>query len=156
MRVGLSMRVLSANTYAEQRDGLAQDWIVFIERLEYLYLNSKYSSQISMITSLICLLICSFLLEVGDCPTQVEQCGEGLQNARNTTEKKILDFSLIRKIPVLGVQRISIYKYLFRGLFTRNLKDTAEIFENHVASEHKVKLIEDKWKSLMTNNQIKS
>jgi putative glutamine amidotransferase len=36
MRIGLSTRTFSADTYVEYRDGLAQDWAIFLEKLGYI------------------------------------------------------------------------------------------------------------------------
>lgn len=74
---------------------------------------------------------------------------------RDNTEKKLLDYAVAKKIPVLGICRgcqfINIY---FGGKLIQNLKKNLAGAIKHVKTTHKVNIIDEKIKKMSSLNDI--
>jgi len=155
MRIGLSMRTFSTGSYVEHRDGLAQDWASFLEKLEYvpIFIPNSLLKVDEFLSNLSLDMI--ILTGGGDCPLQLETSTKDIQNKRNFTEKALIEYSIDNKIPLLGVCRgfqfINIY---FGGTITKDLSSTEDIIVNHVSSEHKVFFNEQDWSDITGRSQI--
>jgi N5-(cytidine 5'-diphosphoramidyl)-L-glutamine hydrolase len=155
MRIGLSTRTFSANTYVEHRDGLAQDWASFLEKLGYvpIFIPNTLLKIDEFLSDLSLDMI--ILTGGGDCPTQLTIATNDLQNKRNLTEKALLEYSVANKTPLLGVCRgFQFINAYFGGTVTRSLKDIEQISGNHVATEHKVFFVVHDWLSLNRASQM--
>lgn len=155
MRIGLSMRTFSTGSYVEHRDGLAQDWARFLEKLEYIpiFIPNSLSKVDDFLSNLSLDMI--ILTGGGDCPVQLETATNDIQNKRNFTEKALIEYCVANKIPLLGVCRgFQLINTYFGGTTTKGIASTEQITINHVSSEHKVLLTEQDWSSLIGKNKI--
>ena len=155
MRIGLSMRTFSTGSYVEHRDGLAQDWARFIEKLEYtpIFIPNSLLKVNEFLSNLSLDMI--ILTGGGECPVQLETVTKDIQNNRNFTEKALIEYSVVNKTPLLGVCRgFQLINTFFGGTLTRGLTGTEQISGNHVATEHKVFFVEQDWSDLIRANQI--
>ena len=155
MRIGLSMRTISSESYVEHRDGLAQDWALFLEKLEYIpiFIPNSLSKVDEFLSNLSLDMI--ILTGGGECPEQLETATKDIQNNRNFTEKALIEYSVANKIPLLGVCRgFQFINTYFGGTITRGLTNTEQINVNHVSSEHRVFVTEQDWSDLLGVNQI--
>jgi N5-(cytidine 5'-diphosphoramidyl)-L-glutamine hydrolase len=149
MRIGLSTRTFSADTYVEYRDGLAQDWAIFLEKLGYIpiFIPNTLLKIDEFISDLSLDMI--ILTGGGSCPNQLNIETKSLQSERNFTEKALLKYSVTNKMPLLGVCRgFQFINMYFGGTVTRGLKSIEKISSNHIATEHKVFLVEKDWSCL--------
>ena len=155
MRIGLSMRTFSADAYIENRDGLAQDWPSFIEKLGYIpiFIPNTLLKVDEFLSNLSLDMI--ILTGGGECPVQLETETKDIQNNRNFTEKALIEYSIANKSPLLGVCRgFQFINTYFGGTITKSLASTEQIIVNHVSSEHKVFFNEQEWSDLTGRNQI--
>ena len=155
MRIGLSMRTFLADAYVEHRDGLAQDWASFLEKLGYIpiFIPNTLLKVDEFLSNLSLDMI--ILTGGGECPVQLETATKDIQNKRNFTEKALIEYSVANKIPLLGVCRgFQFINTYFGGTLTRSLTGTEQISGNHVATEHKVLFVEQDWSDLIRANQI--
>lgn len=155
MRIGLSTRTFAADAYVEHRDGLAQDWASFLEKLGYIpiFIPNTLLKIDEFLSNLSLDMI--ILTGGGDCPTQLDIATKDLQNKRNFTEKALLAYSVANKTPLLGVCRgFQFINAYFGGTVTRGLIGTEQISGNHVATEHKVFFVEQDWSDLIRASQI--
>jgi putative glutamine amidotransferase len=149
------MRTFSADAYLEFRDGLAQDWASFLEKLGYIpiFIPNTLLKVDDFLSDLSLDMI--ILTGGGDCPAQLETGTNNLQNNRNFTEKALVAYSVANKIPLLGVCRgFQFINTYFGGTVTRGLTGIGQISGNHVATEHEVLFVEQYWRDLKLVNQI--
>lgn len=149
------MRTISSELYVEHRDGLAQDWALFLEKLEYIpiFIPNSLSKVDEFLSNLSLDMI--ILTGGGECPEQLETATKDIQNNRNFTEKALIEYSVANKIPLLGVCRgFQFINTYFGGTITRGLTNTEQINVNHVSSEHRVFVTEQDWSDLLGVNQI--
>jgi len=149
------MRTISSESYVEHRDGLAQDWALFLEKLEYnpIFIPNSLSKVDEFLSNLSLDMI--ILTGGGECPEQLETATKDIQNNRNFTEKALIEYSVANKIPLLGVCRgFQFINTYFGGTITRGLANTEQINVNHVSSEHRVFVTEQDWSDLLGVNQI--
>jgi len=155
MRIGLSMRTFSTGSYVEHRDGLAQDWARFIEKLEYtpIFIPNSLLKVNEFLSNLSLDMI--ILTGGGVGPVQLETATKDIQNKRNFTEKALIEYSVANQTPLLGVCRgFQLINTFFGGTFTQGLTGTEQISVNHVATEHKVFFVEQDWSDLIKADQI--
>jgi len=155
MRIGLSMRTFSADAYVEHRDGLAQDWASFLEKLGYIpiFIPNALLKVDEFLSNLSLDMI--ILTGGGECPVQLETATKDIQNNRNFTEKALIEYSVANKTPLLGVCRgFQFINTYFGGTITKGLASTEQIIVNHVSSEHKVFFNEQDWSDLSGRSQI--
>lgn len=150
------MRTVSADAYVEHRDGLAQDWANFLEKLGYIpiFIPNTLLKVDKFLSNLSLDMI--ILTGGGDCPAQLDLPTGDLQNNRNFTEKALMKYSVANKMPLLGVCRgFQLINIFFGGSLTRGLAGTKYISNNHIATEHEVFFVEQDWSELAGANQIK-
>ena len=85
------MRTFSADAYVENRDGLAQDWASFLEKLGYIpiFIPNALLKVDEFLSNLSLDMI--ILTGGGECPVQLETATKDIQNNRNFTEKALID-----------------------------------------------------------------
>jgi len=144
-----------ADAYVEHRDGLAQDWASFLEKLGYIpiFIPNTLLKVDEFLSNLSLDMI--ILTGGGECPVQLETATKDIQNKRNFTEKALIEYSVANETPLLGVCRgFQFINTYFGGTLTRGLTGTEQISGNHVATEHKVFFVEQDWSDLIRANQI--
>ncbi len=95
-RIGISLRVVTAQNYEEKRDALSQNWTIFLEKLSLIPVlipNSLTDIKSYLIDMQIDGLILSGGDNIGDYPE------------RDKTEKELLEYAIQNKIEVLGICR---------------------------------------------------
>jgi len=130
-KIGISLRVETIKKYEERRDSLSHDWIDFFEKLNFtpvLIPNKLHNPEIFLKEMKLDGLILSGGDNIGDDPE------------RDITEKKIIDFALFHKIPLLGVCRgMQVLNQFFDGKVVLNESNS------HVAQNHSIKIIDSKF-----------
>ena len=140
-RVGISLRIDNIEKYNEKRDALSQEWIILLEKcnlVPILIPNSLTNIQ-------------NFIEEL-DLDGVILSGGDNLGDYpdRDKTENKLIEYSLEKNIPILGVCRgMQILNYFFGGRVIKNGS------ENHVKIDHDVKILGLKFKELFKKNMIK-
>ena len=121
-RIGISLRVVTAQNYDEKRDALSQDWPIFLEKLNLnpIFIPNSLSNVRSYLTDMhIDGLILSGGDNIGDYPE------------RDKTEKELLDYAVQNKIPILGVCRgMQIINDYFGGSIEQS-QNSQHIRKNH-------------------------
>ncbi len=130
LRLGLSMRVVAAPGYREDRDALARDWGVFMSRVmpevSWLPVPNLGRAVVDYVAGW---GLNGFILTGGN------DLGEA--PIRDETEKALLDYALEHSLPVLGVCRglQMMCHYFGRAV-------TPCPVEDHVAVRHPVRLVD--------------
>ena len=131
-KIGITSRIVNAENYYEPRDCLARDWSFFLEK----FLDKKDAWQpLPNIGSKIAEHskkwgLNSFVFSGG------ENIGEN--EIRDKTEKKLFDFAIKNKFPVLGVCRGA--QFINHCMGGKLIKCDSKI---HVAKDHLVEIKEN-------------
>ncbi len=139
-RIGISLRVVIADTYNEKRDALSQDWSVFLEKLNCnpIFIPNTLSDVKSYLQDL---NINGIILSGGD------NIGENLE--RDRTEKIILDYAVENKIPVIGICRgMQVVNNYFGGSIETSKNS------DHVRKDHVVDITNESFSSFFKSQFI--
>lgn len=139
-RIGISLRVVTADTYDEKRDALSQEWSIFLEKLNC---NPIFiPNTLSDIKSYLCDLdINGIILSGGD------NIGDNLE--RDITEKTILDYTVESKIPAIGVCRgMQVINNYFGGSIETSKN------HDHVKKDHVVDITNKSFSSFFKSQHI--
>lgn len=134
LRIAISMRETTAESYEELRDSLARDWIHYLERV---FPNIKWLYVPNMGESV------QDYLKQWDINGIILSGGEslGISFERDETERLIFEYSRKNNLPVLGVCRGMQVIYSWLG---GKLLQTDDSFKSrHVSTSHRI-LIEGK------------
>lgn len=124
--VGISQRIVNAQDYDEKRDALSHEWASLFEKLGIIPIlipNSllnvpKFLQQFSFD---------GIILSGGD--------DIGINPERDSTENAIIEFSIDKKIPLLGVCRgMQLLNSHFGGTISKNLDSS------HINAPHSLKI----------------
>ncbi len=130
-KIGLSLRVEIIKEYEEKRDALSHDWIDFFGKLNFLPIlipNKLHDIEAFLKEMKLDGLILSGGDNIGDDPE------------RDITEKKIINFALSEKIPLLGVCRgMQVLNQFFNGKIIIQSDDT------HVNCNHFIEITNSKF-----------
>lgn len=122
-RIGISLRIVTAQNYDEKRDALSHDWPTFLEKLNLnpIFIPNSLSDVKSYLDDMhIDGLILSGGDNLGDFPE------------RDKTEKDLLDYAVQNKIPVLGVCRgMQVINDYFGGSIEKST-DVQHVGKNHL------------------------
>ena len=126
LTIGISLRVVESTNYNEKRDALSQDWSIFFEKLGInpLLIPNTMKNVLSFLEDM---QVQGLILSGGD--------NIGDSHDRDETEQKIINYSLEKKIPLIGICRgMQVINTFFGG--------TIETLENskHVGDHHFVSL----------------
>tara|TARA_Y100000310_G_scaffold51473_1_gene47432 strand:- start:1432 stop:2076 length:645 start_codon:yes stop_codon:yes gene_type:complete len=126
LTIGISLRVVESTNYNEKRDALSQDWSIFFEKLGInpLLIPNTMKNVLSFLEDM---QVQGLILSGGD--------NIGDSQDRDETEQKIINYSLEKKIPLIGICRgMQVINTFFGG--------TIETLENskHVGDPHFVSL----------------
>lgn len=137
-KIGISCRVTNAINYDEKRDSISHDWINFFNKLNFspIIIPNQIEHLDSFLNEIkIDGIILSGGDNIGDFPE------------RDSTEKKLIEYSIEKKLPMLGVCRgMQILNHYFGGNHEENLLQT------HVKTHHKISLIDNKFN--LNNSEI--
>tara|TARA_B110000438_G_scaffold88857_1_gene88336 strand:+ start:5288 stop:5920 length:633 start_codon:yes stop_codon:yes gene_type:complete len=138
--VGISLRVVLIDKFNEKRDAISQDWTKFLEKFNaYPILIPNTLSNVEDFFSKIQIDI--LILSGGD--------NIGEYQERDETERKLIDFAIKKKIPILGVCRgMQILNDYFGGatIVTNN--------QQHICKSHTVDLINPKFSQIFGNDSL--
>jgi len=149
-RLAVSTRIVNATGYSEPRDALAQDWVAFFDArgvLPILVPNTLSSPE----TFAQEMSVDGVLLTGGN---MVGLEGETAPPAdvkpeRDRTENALIEFAIEKSLPVLGVCRgMQMLNRYFGGSVTRNISALEGVSEDHVATEHDIRLTAGDWRTL--------
>ena len=136
--IGISLRIVSAPGYNEKRDALSQDWTKFFEKLGVnpLLIPNTLKNITSFLDDM---KVQGLILSGGD------NISDDVN--RDETERKILNYSIDKKIPLVGICRgMQVINKFFGG--------EMETLENseHVGKPHSISLNQKFASSLQTKN----
>jgi N5-(cytidine 5'-diphosphoramidyl)-L-glutamine hydrolase len=130
-KIGISLRVENIKKYEENRDSISHDWIELLTKLNFIPIlipNKLHNVEVFLKEMKLDGLILSGGDNIGDYPE------------RDITEKKIIDFAILYKIPMLGVCRgMQVLNQFFEGTTILNENN------NHVAQNHSIEIINSKF-----------
>ena len=126
LTIGISLRIVESTDYNEKRDALSQDWSIFFEKvgINPLLIPNTIKNVSSFLEDM---QVQGLILSGGD--------NIGDSQDRDKTEQKIINYSLGKKIPLIGICRgMQVINTFFGG--------TVETLENskHVGDPHFVSL----------------
>ena len=130
LKIGITSRVVEAETYAEKRDAISQDWTTFIQKINGIpiYIPNSLLDIESFANEL---KIDALVLSGGD--------NVGFPPEREKTEHALINFAMKNEIPLLGVCRgMQKINQFFGGS-----QDKLETDE-HVNNEHQIKIHDKK------------
>ncbi len=140
-KIGISSRIVKAKNYDEKRDAISHDWPPFLEKINsnIIFIPNTLNNVEDFLNDV---GINGLILSGGD--------NIGDNQERDDTEKKILNFAIKYKIPLLGVCRgMQVINKYFDGSIEKN-NDSS-----HVGTLHNVNLINDNIKSSIKKNSLK-
>lgn len=149
------MRVASADAYAEWRDVLAHDWVLFFDRLGItpVFIPNSLSEPKRYVEDLGVDVF--FLTGGGQCPSSVVNAGRAGQSARDITEKLLLDYSVQERKPVFGICRgFQFINMYFGGEITRNLALSEFVHGAHVGTQHEICLTDGDWLQMAASTKL--
>lgn len=137
LKIGISLRIVNAESYDEKRDALSQDWPEFFEKLNMtpILIPNFLTNLESYLDSIeIDGIILSGGDNVGDFPE------------RDYTETTLLQYGIIHDLPIFGVCRgMQMINHFFDGTIIENFS------QEHVGKPHEIKIsnprISDKFES---------
>jgi N5-(cytidine 5'-diphosphoramidyl)-L-glutamine hydrolase len=140
MRVGLTMRVISAPNYSEMRDGISHDWFKWAAKQEIIpipipnhLVRPHEFFDATGITALI--------LTGGNDLIQSPQRPDDVSPIRNETETALLQIATEKHIPVLGTCRgLHLINQFFGGELTEDIGPNGSLENRHVGCTHEVRL----------------
>lgn len=125
-KIGISLRIVSAENYDEKRDALSQDWPRFFEKLGMnpIFIPNSLSDIESFLDSIeIDGIILSGGDNIGDYPE------------RDNTENLLIQYGINHNLPIFGVCRgMQIINQFFDGSLLKNSSI------NHVGKPHEVNI----------------
>ena len=137
MKIGISMRIVTAQDYFETRDAISHDWIDLANRLNAsIVLIPNKLEEISELISNLDLMVLSGGEDISDRFTGIADFPTSAINEkefRDIQEIKIIDICIEKKIPILGVCRGMQVINLYFGGKLRKIDEA-----KHVAVNHKI------------------
>ena len=125
-KIGISCRITNAHNYTELRDSISHDWITLLNLLDFIpILIPNQIKDVNLFLEEIG--IDGIILSGGD------NIGEFPE--RDHTEKKLIEYSMEKKLPLLGVCRgMQVINDFFGGKQEKNPLQT------HLKTKHKISL----------------
>ncbi len=149
-RVAISTRVVRASGYEETRDALSHDWYLFLQQIGLTpFLVPNLGDQV--VDYLDGVDISGVILTSGNivCPQTYHMKDEGVPDtsvARDRTESILIELAIAQRLPILGVCRgMQILNAHFGGTILADLASRIGALENHVASEHRIRILLPEW-----------
>jgi len=135
MRIGITMRQISNDTYPERRDALSDDWGIFIKKIfPQATLVPLLNDPTRVVKVIKDLDLQAIILSGGN--------DWGAAPDRDATEKKLISYCVGQKIPLIGVCRgMQVLNMVFGGKLEENVKKTTGV--NHVNIKHTVHIMDN-------------
>ena len=139
-KIGISLRIVKAPNYEENRDALSHDWILFFEKLNFIpvFIPNKLVNVSEFLDEMnVDGLILSGGDNIGDFPE------------RDSIEKAIIDYGIKKKLPLFGVCRgMQIINNYFGG----TIITTSD--QKHVNTSHTVKIVNTSSHQILDSKSI--
>ena len=154
-KIVISQRVISADKGAN-RDALEQDYIKYYQKFGVILI--PFPNVLEDVEEILLELKIDGIILSGGNDINPKFYGEtskeerSYADERDQTEKRLLDFAVKNKIPVLcecrGTQFLNVY---FRGKLIQNIKREVGTEIEHVAANHEVEITDDSIASYLGN-----
>ena len=139
-KIGISLRIVNASNYVEQRDALSHDWTSVLEELGFIpvYIPNTLKNLDSFLEEM---KLDGIILSGGD--------NIGENQDRDETENKLLMYAIDKKIPVVGVCRgMQLINAYFGGKLVIDNSTT------HLAKKHIIEIIHRNFSSLFASSSF--
>lgn len=139
-KVGISLRIVNAENYDETRDALSHDWILLLEELDLIpvQIPNKLKNLDNFLQEM---QLDGIILSGGD--------NIGENKDRDSTEIKLLKYSMEKKIPLIGICRgMQMINDYFGGTLTLDSS------KNHVNQHHQLDITDKHFSSLFSSKKI--
>ena len=139
-RIGISLRIVEAPNYEEERDALSHDWTSLLEELGFVSVHIPNTLK-NLGDFLDEMSLDGIVLSGGD--------NIGENKNRDETEKKLLVYALEKKIPVIGVCRgMQLINNYFGG------KISTDASTIHLAKKHDIEITDENFSSLFKSSSF--
>jgi len=140
LKIGITFRITSAETYDEKRDSLSHDWPIFLEKIQAIPIWIP-NSVINLEQFLQEIDLDGIILSGGD---NIGQTPE-----RDKTEIKLIDYAINKNIPIFGVCRgMQVLNKFFGGEQEFLNNDT------HVGNNHSIKIKDESFSKLINSTDV--
>lgn len=146
LKIGLSMRVVTAEGYVERRDAISQEWTQLLESWGAIpILLPNTLSDINALLKMVDLVILTGGNDVTVNPQGVPICeSNDAAKERDLKEYQVIDLCIAKGIPLVGVCRgMQLINCRFGGLLE------AVNIQKHVASKHNVRFKNSRFDSVL-------
>ena len=139
-KIGVSLRIVNAQNYEEERDALSHDWTSLLEDLGFISVHIPNTLK-NLESFLDEMNLDGIVLSGGD--------NIGENKKRDETENKILNYALERKIPIIGICRgMQLINKYFGGKLSI---DNSTI---HLAEKHNVDITHENFRTLFSSESF--
>ena len=139
-KIGVSLRIVNAQNYDEERDALSHDWTSLLEDLGFISVHIPNTLK-NLDSFLDEMNLDGIVLSGGD--------NIGENKKRDETENKILNYALERKIPIIGICRgMQLINKYFGGKLSI---DNSTI---HLAEKHNVDITHENFRTLFSSESF--
>ena len=139
-RIGISLRIVEAPNYEEERDALSHDWTSLLEELGFVSVHIPNTLK-NLGDFLDEMSLDGIVLSGGD--------NIGENKNRDETEKKLLVYALEKKIPVIGVCRgMQLINNYFGGKIST---DGSTI---HLAKKHDIEITDENFPYVFKSSSL--
>ena len=139
-KIGVSLRIVNAQNYEEERDALSHDWTSLLEDLGFISVHIPNTLK-NLDSFLDEMNLDGIVLSGGD--------NIGENKKRDETENKILNYALEKKIPIIGVCRgMQLINKYFGGKLSI---DNSTI---HLAEKHNVDITHENFRTLFSSESF--
>ena len=139
-KIGVSLRIVNAQNYEEERDALSHDWTSLLEDLGFISVHIPNTLK-NLDSFLDEMNLDGIILSGGD--------NIGENKKRDETENKILNYALEKKIPIIGVCRgMQLINKYFGGKLSI---DNSTI---HLAEKHNVDITHENFRTLFSSESF--
>lgn len=146
LKIGLSMRVVTAEGYAERRDAISQEWTQLLESWGAIpVLLPNTFSDIGALLEMVDLVILTGGNDVTVDPQGIPICeSNDAAKERDLKEYRVIDLCIAKGIPLVGVCRgMQLINYRFGGVLE------AVNRQRHVASKHNVRFKKSRFDAVL-------
>ena len=139
-KIGISLRIVEADNYDETRDALSHDWTSLLEELNLIPVHIPNTLK-NLDNFLEEMNLSGIILSGGD--------NIGENKARDSTETRLLTYSMKNKIPLIGICRgMQLINDYFGGTIT------VDSSENHTNQNHDLDITDKNFSSMFSSERI--
>ena len=140
LKIGISLRIVSAINYLEKRDALSHDWTNFLEKIGIIpiFIPNTFSNIKLFLDEL---NLDGLILSGGD--------NIGDNEIRDNAEQLILTYAINTNIPIFGVCRgMQLINDFFGGSLSKASNN------DHVKKSHLIDILDNDLEKIIPNNSI--